>query len=807
MRSPRSHPNSLRVPTTGRPSTKSGNLALAPNGPTRHVPTRKRLLDLSWPPIWTKASDLSSLTATTRHYMLREHVRHAASHSRPIWTHVRDAVVRLSYLHLRNTYNRVLTITSLVTMVDRTEATPGILDVPAHSRAAEIKSPDASVTTTARTRPQTTHVATIDAAQGMSTGKTRTNSRTRRRRHLRHPSHYNDPAYSLLINDAAISLTPAHIAALERGPSFIPRHKPNLSLIHSDLETFRRTLNLRLFWDKPSDALPSRSAIAKLLPSNWQPPQRLQTLDSDWSALLDTISGTGSSVDNPNISRDALSAWRELCTHDDFFLIPADKGGSLVTWKKSDYRAEANRQLNDTTVYSPITLPNLQTILQSLNTTKNSLLKSLKNNGNISNSEYRRAINTKSELPCIYFLPKVHKNKRSDTGTFTGRPIIAQVKGPLRILDRYLALITAPLLHRIPGSLIDTTALLNDMNALTDLRVDDILFSADVEALYPNIPWTEGLHATTNFYTSQLAFLQAFNLSSNSLPPPSPALFHDILNTIIKHNYFHFQNTLYFHQCSGTAMGCSMSVLLANCFMYHRTRRLVHHPPPALIYLGRYIDDIVGIWRGPKPDIPELFSETTTGTIRLSYVFGDPTLAALDVLLSISEDGRIRSTLYRKQSDNHQFVHWASAHPPHLKRSIPFAQLLRLRRICSEDSDFHKETELLLSRFKHRKYPPHLLASALQLASRIDRKTLLTRRQHHRREDRIAFITTYTDRSTHNITRAVRLFYTKWQARTSRSMAHQQLPSAPPLTCLRVGSNLGSSMGAAFKRNNATANN
>ena len=47
------------------------------------------------------------------------------------------------------------------------------------------------------------------------------------------------------------------------------------------------------------------------------------------------------------------------------------------------------------------------------------------------------------------------------------------------------------------------------------------------------------------------------------------------------------------------------------------------------------------------------------------------------------DQGNISTDVYQKPTDTHPYLHWTSAHPPHLKRSIPYSQALRLRWISA----------------------------------------------------------------------------------------------------------------------------
>ena len=57
----------------------------------------------------------------------------------------------------------------------------------------------------------------------------------------------------------------------------------------------------------------------------------------------------------------------------------------------------------------------------------------------------------------------------------------------------------------------------------------------------------------------------------------------------------------------------------------------------------------------------------------------------LDTKVIKNSMGDINTDVYQKPTDTHSYLHWTSAHPPHLKYRIPYSQALRLRRICSSN--------------------------------------------------------------------------------------------------------------------------
>ena len=46
-------------------------------------------------------------------------------------------------------------------------------------------------------------------------------------------------------------------------------------------------------------------------------------------------------------------------------------------------------------------------------------------------------------------------------------------------------------------------------------------------------------------------------------------------------------------------------------------------------------------------------------------------------------DGELKTDLFVKPMDTHQFLDLTSCHPYHCKKEIPYSQALRLNKICS----------------------------------------------------------------------------------------------------------------------------
>ena len=81
---------------------------------------------------------------------------------------------------------------------------------------------------------------------------------------------------------------------------------------------------------------------------------------------------------------------------------------------------------------------------------------------------------------------------------------------------------------------------------------------------------------------------------------------------------------------------------------------------------------------------------------------------------------------------------YSSSHPSHVKNSIPFSQFLRLRRLCSDDSDFSEKSETMCQFFDKRGYPVSVVQAGHHRAQQIDRKSALQTAEKNN-TDRIPF--------------------------------------------------------------------
>lgn len=100
----------------------------------------------------------------------------------------------------------------------------------------------------------------------------------------------------------------------------------------------------------------------------------------------------------------------------------------------------------------------------------------------------------------------------------------------------------------------------------------------------------------------------------------------------------------------------------------------------------RFIDDIFMIWKGDSNSLEEFINHLNNAapSINFMHEISKRQVNFLDTTIIKNENGDVETDVYQKPTDTHPYLHWTSVHPPHLKRSIPYSQELRLRRICSD---------------------------------------------------------------------------------------------------------------------------
>ena len=107
------------------------------------------------------------------------------------------------------------------------------------------------------------------------------------------------------------------------------------------------------------------------------------------------------------------------------------------------------------------------------------------------------------------------------------------------------------------------------------------------------------------------------------------------------------------------------------------------------------------------------------------------------------EHSQIGTDLHVKPTDTHQYLRMDSCHPHHCKISIPYSQVLRLWRICSEEQHLQKWTPELKKHPLKQGYREQQLDNEIHRALAISRQNCLQPRSNQDKSARILLVVTY----------------------------------------------------------------
>lgn len=427
-----------------------------------------------------------------------------------------------------------------------------------------------------------------------------------------------------------------------------------------------------------------------------------------------------------NVSSSSLSFIRSLVRSANVIIKPADKNLGLTVIGKDWYFNEAHRQLTDNSTYQRVTSFPLNDILFQLQ----SILRTHRCNNSVSKYCHSFSSNDPGKF---YLLPKLHKTPT------VGRPIVSScgyVTAPTsRLLSFLFESMIPPIVLKDTNSLMrslllwDPAIALSQVEKFSSLLGDDTnsqhfwLFSADVEALYPNMTSD---HAT--LMSSKIIMQNSFTVDGIEL---SASLVNSLFRWVLDCNFLQFDGT-FFKQIKGTAMGTSMAPHYANIVVGSILLKSLNRPfaPENLskfglpFFLCSYIDDIFGITYGSKSQIESRikFLRDALG-INLSHNIGT-SVEFLDVSVSIDpKTGILKWSTHQKVLNAYLYLPPSSNHPRHQCLSYITGELLRYSRRSSSADSYITTAKALYARLEARGFPSMILRRLFFGTSSFDTPT------------------------------------------------------------------------------------
>ena len=141
---------------------------------------------------------------------------------------------------------------------------------------------------------------------------------------------------------------------------------------------------------------------------------------------------------------------------------------------------------------------------------------------------------------------------------------------------------------------------------------------------------------------------------------------------------------------------------------------------------GRYIDDCLGATSYTKEELEQFigFVNSFHPALKFTWEISETSVTFLDINISV-QDNNLATIVHYKPTDSHSYLLYSSSHPSHVKDSIPYSQFVRLRRLCSADSDFNSKYDEMFNFFSERGYPDSILSKAINRVQNVNRESSL----------------------------------------------------------------------------------
>ena len=387
-----------------------------------------------------------------------------------------------------------------------------------------------------------------------------------------------------------------------------------------------------------------------------------------------------------NITGEKRKALDELKKDKTRITLTMDKGVSMVVMDRDDYNSIAEDILYQST-YKPI--PNDPTT--KYKTKLISLLKSIKTEGGIDESTYKRLYPTGAGSPKFYGLPKVHKE-----GTPL-RSIVSRIGAVTHTTAKELSRILKTLVGKSPHHIHNNQDFMEHLKGF-QLGPDEVMVSYDVRALFISVPIQPALKIIEKLLKEDTGLQNRTTMSIKHIM--------DLLDFCLRKTYFTYQGK-YYEQVEGAAMGSPISPIVANLYMVNFELRALNASQNPLLMWKRFVDDTFLVMK--KAHKEEFLTNLNSVDNDIQFSTEEPrpdgSLPFLDILRTPDKDGRLDTTVYRKLTHTDQYLHWDSHHTISSKYSVVGTLPHRAKTICSNRQLLQQEEEHPSEAVKYCKYP------------------------------------------------------------------------------------------------------
>ena len=382
-------------------------------------------------------------------------------------------------------------------------------------------------------------------------------------------------------------------------------------------------------------------------------------------------------------------------------ICSADKNLGICIVDREWYEKEALRHLLDATTYTKIeTVPNttyfitnIKNIFMKNNKHHDKLLNYFLQTTNPQNTTHIQPIeHSKLKIARFYLTIKIHKQPISS------RPIVASIGSFTYHISSYLDKVLQQVMKQQNSYLRNTNDLIIDIETnplFKNMKVANILYTADIKDMYPSINIADGLCQL------KLAILE-YNTRVDYTKHIHTEFIIDLAHFVLSNNYFIFGHNTYWLQISGTAMGTPLAVTFACIYIGQLEKQLFNSPQSnnsLPLYYKRYIDDIFAVFKC-EHDMDFFHNQFNTlrhNNIKLITTYTGKCVTFMDLNISINNNN-VEVKVYQKPQNSYLYLPPSSFHQKHVFHNTIRAELNRYKLKCTHAADY----ETIKTEFYHR---------------------------------------------------------------------------------------------------------
>ena len=535
------------------------------------------------------------------------------------------------------------------------------------------------------------------------------------------------------------------------------------------MDDLKRQLSLKVHFKKPNEEQNNTyksTILDKIIRRDrknpWQPPHE-NCISAYTDAIKDEIQNSRPQCPRPNITKNEYEALIKLSNRTDIVIKKADKGSATVVCSSDWYENEALRQLSDTSFYKKVEVNNTK---KHENIITNAL-EQFSTKNLINKETLKKLVPTNSRTPEFYMLPKIHKSP------VTGRPVISSTGCHSEKISAFVDEKLRPAVSELPSYIKDSDDFLQKIQKLHSVGKDDYLVTLDVSSLYTNIDNEEGVKAIEENPSIREKYTNEFI-----------QMICKLMTLVLTLNNFIFNGQNY-QQVKGTAMGTRAAPNYANLYMGQFEDKHIYQTSwnQHIKFYGRFIDDICLIWQGTEPQLKSFLKHLNEvhPSIKFTFEYSKHKINFLDITLIKNATGELSTDIFQKTTDTHSYLLRSSAHPNHSLKSIPYSQLLRIKRLVSDPVKLKHRISEFIEYFVCSGYSRKLLKKTAEHVM----GTTVSEKRNREIESTPRFITTFNPKYT-NIRDTIGKH---WSITQTNSRCRDALKDSPKIAYKR-GKNL-----------------